>query len=429
MSVTEACPECGEAIGPAGGYGGLCWPCRSNGNPGPVPERYQGRLLDVRALLAAPDEPIPWRCENLAADGYLTVLAGRGGEGKSWLALALACGVARGEPAAGIRCTGGRALIFDAENGRNLIARRFKAAGVTSGVDVQPVEAGGLHIVRDLDWFRSQITGYGANLVIFDSLKVLSTGAKENDSNEMEPIITALKQLARDTGAAILLIHHRGRSALSEFRGSSVILDQTDLLFTLDRVQGDPERRTRRKITTVKCRIEEEPEPRWVAILADRGRGLVNVDEAPAFESEEPVRPRDTLRVDVLELLGGIARSGRNIAKTLGKPEPTIRRVLRDLQEERLAEHRGDGWVRQGITRVGGDAPDAPPENLLFTGDQGASPPVTHLTHRASVDPDLARRLERLQAYDELGCRVLGEQLGVDPAAVPELSIEQLLAR
>ena len=141
--------------------------------------------------------------------------------GKSWLALALACGVARGQPAAGIDCKKGKALIFDAENGAPLIARRFRAAGITAGIAVQPVEAVGLRITDDddMDWFRHQINKQRASLVVFDSLRVLSTGSKENDSDEMEPIITALKQLARETGAAIIVVHHRGRSNKSPFLG------------------------------------------------------------------------------------------------------------------------------------------------------------------------------------------------------------------
>ena len=34
------------------------------GHPGD--SRYDGRILDVSAMLAAPDEPIPWRCDNIA---------------------------------------------------------------------------------------------------------------------------------------------------------------------------------------------------------------------------------------------------------------------------------------------------------------------------------------------------------------------------
>ena len=184
---------------------------QSNG-AGREGDRYAGRILDVGEMLAQPEEPIPWRCENLAADGYLSVLAGRGGEGKSWLALALACGVARGEPAAGIPCARGRAVIFDAENGPKLTIRRFRAAAVTPSLAVQPVDAGGLRVTTDLPWFRKVVEDLGANLVVFDSLRVLSSGSKESDGDEMEPIVTALKQFARETGAAVILVHHRGKN-------------------------------------------------------------------------------------------------------------------------------------------------------------------------------------------------------------------------
>jgi hypothetical protein len=294
------CPECAaKPYRPPRATGDSFRPARSGKpkTPGAATgARYDGRILDVRAMLAQPDEPIPWRCQHLAADGYLTVVAGRGGEGKSWLALALACGVARGETAAGIRCTKGRALIFDAENGPKLTIRRFRAAAVTADLGVQPVDAGGLRITEDLDWFREIIESQQANLVVFDSLRVLSSGAKENDSDEMEPIITALKQLARETGAAVILIHHRGKDPASEGRGSSVILDQTDLYFILGRVAGDPEGRHRRRIKTRKCRIDEEPAPRWVAIEADRPRGLVYVNEAEPYEDEATSKPRDQHR-------------------------------------------------------------------------------------------------------------------------------------
>jgi hypothetical protein len=337
------------------------------------PGRYEGRILDVGKMLAQPDEAIPWRCDNLAADGYLTVLAGRGGEGKSWMALALASGVARGKPAAGIDCRRGRALIFDAENGAKLITRRFRAAGVTADLDVQPVDAGALTIDKDLDWFRATIVAQGANLVVFDSLRVLSSGAKESDGDVMEPLITALKQLARDTGAAVVLIHHRGKSELSDYRGSSVILDQTDMMFTLGRVQGDPEGRTRRKITTIKCRIEEEPAPRWVAIEADRARGFVFINEAEPYGPEEGGPPRDALKDDVLAVLGSAGQPAARIATHLGraKSDGTIRRVLADLEGEGLAVKGADGWGLPTATPLGTGNPGNPPQTSMDTGSQG----------------------------------------------------------
>ena len=55
--------------------------------------------------------------------------------------------------------------------------------------------------------------------MVFDSLRVLSSGVKENDGDALEPIVTALKMLARDTGAAVILIHHRGKNEGSDYRG------------------------------------------------------------------------------------------------------------------------------------------------------------------------------------------------------------------
>ncbi len=334
--------------------------------------RYEGRVLDVAAMLAAPDEPIPWRCERLAADGYLTVLAGRGGEGKSLLALSLACGVAGGRPAAGVDCRAGSALIFDAENGPRLIARRFRSAGITASTAVQPVEAGGLHLRKDLDWFRSVIAEQQADLVVFDSLRVLSSGAKENDADEMEPLITQLKELARDTQAAILLIHHRGKSELSEFRGSAVILDQTDMLFTLGRVANDPDARVRRKITTIKCRIEEEPPPRWVRIEVDRPRGLVYVDDAEPFE-EGDAKPRDERRDQVVQVLDDTPRSERRIAELTGVARSTLQRLLGDLEVEGLAARGPDGnrWVAHRPVPLGTATGGPSPESGSAKGDTG----------------------------------------------------------
>ena len=332
-----------------------------------VGDRYRDRVLDVAAMLAAPEEPIPWRCEGFAADGFLTVLAGRGKEGKSWLALTLAHGVARGKPAAGFRCELGRALIFDAENGAKLIARRFRAAGIAPPIAIQPVEASGLRITDDLDWFQSVVAEQRANLVIFDSLRVLATGTKENSSDEVEPVITALKLLARETGAAVVLVHHRGRSEKSEFRGSSVILDQTDLLFRLERIEGDPEARTRRRLSTVGCRIDEEPPPRWLTIKADRNAGVVHVEEAEPYEGDGPGRPRerDRLRDRVLALLDQTPRSGRSIAEALGRSpdDGTTKRVLNDLRAEGLADHTPSGWVGRNDNPYGDGDSGPPPGN------------------------------------------------------------------
>lgn len=304
-----------------------------------TPGRYTGRRVDVAALLAEPDIPIPWRCDQFVADGYLTTIASEGGEGKSWLSLTLALGVSTGTPRAGIGCQKGRAIIFDAENGRDLLRRRLRAAGVTHGISIVLVD--GLDVVKDREWFASIIREEKANLAVFDSLRILTSGRDEDKSGDMEAPMSTLRRIARDTGAGVLLVHHRGKGP-SETRGSSVIKDQTDMLFTLARDTQDPERRTRRKLETRKCRIDEEPAPRWVSIDADRSRGLVTVNEAEPFEGET-TRPRDALRDDVLSALTEQPQRRADIARRVGR-EPqdgTVGRVLGDLVGDGLAVRSG----------------------------------------------------------------------------------------
>jgi 5S rRNA maturation endonuclease (ribonuclease M5)/archaellum biogenesis ATPase FlaH len=312
-----------------------------------APSRYEGRKLDMAALLAEPDTPVPWRCEGIAADGYLTTIAGLGGEGKSWLTLTLADGVQKGRTVIGVPCTQGNAIVFDAENGPKLVVRRFRAAGLGAG-SVQPFDADGLHIERDLDWFREQIKVEEANLVIFDSLRNLSSGVDENDTTAMEPIMSALRRLARETGAAIIVVHHRGRDKASDFRGASGIRDGSDLLFKLHRAEGDPEARHRRVLETVKCRIEEEPEPRWFRIETDRGLNRVYVNQTEAFSGDDADDVRLTVAMQLVRELTEYPRTKASLARAIGRDsrDGTVARALNHLVETGWALKVEGGYVK-----------------------------------------------------------------------------------
>jgi putative DNA primase/helicase len=345
----------------------------------PCTPRYAGRKLDMSTLLAEPDEPLPWRCRGVAADGYLTTIAGRGGEGKSWLTLALAHGVYKGRFVAGIACTKGKAVVFDAENGAELLKRRFRAAGIPAG-SVQPYDVDGLHIVKDLDWFKSEIESESANFVIFDSLRILSSGADENDTEEIEPIMSGLRRLARETQAAIILVHHRGRDESSSYRGSSAIRDGTDLLFKLGRVKDDPEARHRRALETVKCRIDEEPEPRWLRIESDRAAGLVYVDEAEPYEGgTSGAVVRAELADELIDLLDDEPRTRASLARAVGR-EPkdgSVGNALKALKEGGRAERTEGGWRRVQVQPTKGFAP-CTPDSRAENGQEAGTGPIDH---------------------------------------------------
>lgn len=312
---------------------------------------FGDRLLDLRALMAIADLSTPWRCEGLAADGYVTVLAGKGGEGKSWLTHALAGGTQQGSTVAGIKCKQGRVAIFDAENGPKLIARRFKSISMPlDALDVY--DAAGLalnnaHVVQEITRALD-----GVQLAIFDSLRTLAPGVKENDSDEIAPVMNGLRTIARKTETAVLVIHHRGKDSTLAYRGSSAILDQCDVMMILGRDDKDPDRKTRRYLKAEKCRIDEEPDTRWFSLK--KVQGEMCLLEAAPYEDERPKPVAEVLRPRLVELLAirnGNAATTSELALALGRDskDATIRRLLRELEKEgyaqQLVDHR---WCHRG---------------------------------------------------------------------------------
>lgn len=308
-----------------------------------VDDPHAWRRLNLAEIIALADERTPWRCHGIAADGYLTVLSGRGGEGKSLLTMGLACGVLNGATIGGFDCERGSVALFDAENGPKLIGRRLKLAGIPhQGLAV--FDADGLDLTADADWIAKQLEGI--QLAVFDSLRTLAADAKENESDDMAPRLVALRRLARDSGTAIVLVHHRGRESEKDFRGSSAILDQTDLMFVLERDPQDPERHWRRSLRCVKCRIDAEPPPRWFGIRLERGELFFT--EAEPFRTERAAPRREETAEDVLAMLGRDgALSRADVAHKLGKSpsDGTLRRAFAELEAAGRIAALGDLWT------------------------------------------------------------------------------------
>jgi AAA domain len=334
-----------------------------DGRAGGSAEDGERLLIDMAEAMKLAEEPIVYAINPLAARGFLTVLVGRHSSYKSWLMLVTGHACHRGvvaqnaDPLGGtdsapppakvaeLRCEATTTFYLDAENGPRLMGRRFNDAGIPAeGLLV--ADGTKLRLPRDLDGLRSLIQETGAELVVLDSLRRLTPGIRENESDDMAAVVADIGTLARDLDVAIVLIHHRStKKGAADVRGSSSIEDQADLVFALERVDGDPDRQ-RRRLRTVKYRIDEEPRPMWLRM------GMVGdcfaIQGADSYEAE-PGRPRerDRHRDKVLAQLGDEPRSARRIAKDLDLSKDTVRRILTDLKDEGRAAYkrtRPDGW-------------------------------------------------------------------------------------
>jgi hypothetical protein len=212
----------------------------------------------MRELVAHfdPSTPVPWRIRPFALDGTLAIIAGKGGAGKTWVIHEAADAVQRGTAKAGMIGTTGTALIIDAEMGEYLTTKRFAEQGYST--DIQVFDALGLDLKASAEHrqlIKEAVMDLKPDLVAFDSLRALVPSAKENDSDDMGPVVTWMRWLIRESGAAGILIHHAGWKE-DRTRGSSAIKDQADAVWYMSTTDEDGAKK-------LSCRGTDLKPPRW----------------------------------------------------------------------------------------------------------------------------------------------------------------------
>jgi len=183
--------------------------------------------------------------------GHVSLLAGKGKAGKSWAAIRLACDVATGGTWFGWPCGQGRVLYIDPEIHSPSLDNRFHAVCEAGGYDASTIDAAVLK--WSLRGVRGATIGAVANalaggfksgelaLIIIDSASCFLAG-DENAAVEVRRFSASVLDIARHTGAAVLLVHHFGkgpagdRDAGDRARGSSVWLDFPDAVLTVTEI-------------------------------------------------------------------------------------------------------------------------------------------------------------------------------------------------
>lgn len=195
--------------------------------------------IDWEALAELDPPPRHWAIEHWFGMGHVTLLSGRGGIGKSYLAQQLGSYLAVGRDLIDKTPQARNVLYWAAEDEPDEIWRRqvhiarelevslafFRGRLIVESfvdrdctmVEMVYGETMQTSIVEEL---RSQINDYAADVVILDNIARLF-GGNENSRHEVTQFITALNSAARDRRPAIMLLGHIARAANSEFSGSS----------------------------------------------------------------------------------------------------------------------------------------------------------------------------------------------------------------
>lgn len=190
-------------------------------------------------LLLEPEEDLEWVVDNILLSGGTAILSGRPKGGKSTLARALALNVARGEHFLGRPTTKGTVLYLGMEEKPSQVRAHFKSMGGNADDNIYIYCKGAPE--EPLIWLTASIAKYKPILIIVDTMQRLTRVKDTNDyavvANALEPVI----DLARSTGAHLLLTHHTGRAngtGVDAPMGSTAIAGAFDTLLNLNR-KGD----------------------------------------------------------------------------------------------------------------------------------------------------------------------------------------------
>lgn len=194
------------------------------------------RLLTADDLLTLPDPE--WLIDGLVPASGVSVLYGRSGAGKSFLALDWALCAATGMPWLG-RPVKRRPVVYVAAEGRGGLAARYRAWAQAHGQpDTSLIrflpEAVNLLDPAVVEEVRRALAALPdrPRLLVIDTMARTMVGGDENAAKDVGRFIAAVDDLR--AGDAAFVVHHTGKDGEAE-RGSSALRAGADLMAKLSR--------------------------------------------------------------------------------------------------------------------------------------------------------------------------------------------------
>lgn len=201
-------------------------PADRTGVPSSVsPIARQDTYYFIRAAELKKLPPVTWLIQGELPEAGLTMLYGASGSAKSFLALDYALIVAQTHP-----------VIYGAFEGEQGYPARVEAwvQHHRKPCDNLIMCMGYVEMMRDgeLAKFIADVKREQPRLVVIDTVAMSMIGADENSSRDVGLYIKGCKSLIRETGCAVLLVHHTNKGGQME-RGSGALRGACDMMIRL----------------------------------------------------------------------------------------------------------------------------------------------------------------------------------------------------
>jgi RecA-family ATPase len=178
---------------------------------------------------------------NILFRGALHLLSSDPGVGKTTFAYALAVALAEGREFLNEQLPKLKVGYFDLETSQNLRGVKLRALGYGGGKNLLFFD-----ISCPVKNLKALVKQYGFELLIIDTVSLFFALKKEEDNAEVNTaVVQPLKALTKETGAAVLLIHHNSkgakeRSKVYRSRGASALPAGCDVVLNLENTE-DPD--------------------------------------------------------------------------------------------------------------------------------------------------------------------------------------------
>lgn len=285
----------------------------------PVAAKVRPRIqiLDIDEIEAL--RPPTWLVENVLTDNGLSVVWGRSGAMKSFVALDMALCVSTGLPWHGHATKPGM-VVYVAAEGAHGLGRRAVGWRRTRGKDAgkpsfklipHPIALSSDDLNAMVDAILA--LDHRPVLIVIDTLARTFGAGDENKQADMNAYVSAVDRLRDVTGANVMIIHHSGVHEEKRERGSNVLRGAADTVIKISRKddkldiinqapegkQKDAEEFKTIKLRTQKIHFETNETEQSTLILnlrEDEGTAEPEGDAAPQRTGKNEQHILDTLK-------------------------------------------------------------------------------------------------------------------------------------
>lgn len=274
-----------------------------------------------------------WVVRGLLPVGGLVALSASPKAGKTTLTYYLVKAVSQGNSFIGQPTKKVPVLILALEEHLLDVQSRLFALGLNISnvfVHVGPLKANQDTFSQLGEFVAKNLIG----LIVIDCLTRFWDVENENDPVEVAREMAPLLNLARQSNAGIILIHHNTKMPSSEgrdIRGSGDILAAVDLGIVMKR-RGD-ENKTQRTIQTF-SRYSESPSDIVISLENGLYELIGDVDKVKLSDQKEKV---------LSALSATEYKTAKEVKESAELPGGTVRTVLEKLAKEETIERNGDG--------------------------------------------------------------------------------------